>query len=93
MLSGYPLTDAKFKNYQHNLFSHPAVKDRHFDNINIFDYLGDINRLVNDSMVANVFYAENIFDVDVVKELYGRRDEFDLFIFDRIMNQVTKIYY
>ena len=32
--------------------------------------------------------AENIFNEDTVKELYARKDEFDLFIFDRVMSEV-----
>ena len=88
MLSGYPLPEAKFKNYQHSLFSHPHVKDHHMDNLNMFELINDVTALFEKMSNSYLFYTENIFNEDVVKHLYERRDEFDLFIVDRIMNEV-----
>ena len=90
MLSGYPMTDAKFKHYQHNLFTHPAIKDRHWDNLNIFDFSNDISALFNVMIETKLFYSESIYDEEVVKELYGRKDEFDLFLIDRFLNEESK---
>ena len=91
MLSGYPVTDAKFKNYQHNLFTHPAVKDYHMDNLNIFDLSNDVNEMFNIVTKSFIAYAENIYNEDVVKELYEKREEFDLLIVDRIVNEVREL--
>ena len=88
MLSGYPLPDSKFKNYQHTLFSHPDVKDSHFDNLNMFDVIQDPSRFLEKMSWSVKFYIKNIYDEQVVKMLYKRRNEFDLIIVDRLMNEV-----
>ena len=88
MLSGYPLPDSKFKNYQHTLFSHPDIRDDHFDNINMFDAAKDLNLLIEKIAKSIAFYTENIYDEEVVKMLYERRDDFDLMIIDRLMSEV-----
>ena len=90
MLSGYPLTDAKFKNYQHSLFSHPDVQDYHMDNLDMFELSKDVVALLDKMSKAVLFFTQHIYEVDVVKELYERRNEFDLFIFDRGLNEVRQ---
>ena len=88
MLSGYPVKDSKFKNYQHSLFSHPEIKDFHYDNLDMFELSKDIMEFSDTLIKVQSFYYEHIFDEEVVELLYKRRNEFDLFIFDRVMNEV-----
>ena len=88
MLSGYHVKDSKFKNYQHSLFSHPDVQDLHLDNLNMFELSKDFDKFVEIFIKCQDFYSEHIFDEEVVKQLYERKNEFDLFIVDRTMNEV-----
>ena len=43
MLSGYSLPGAKFNLQQHSVFSHPNVREHHFDSLNMFDFINNIS--------------------------------------------------
>ena len=93
MLSGYPLKDSKIKNYQHTMYSHPEIRDYHMDNLNIFEYIDETAQFVAAASKSIQYYAEHLYDEDVVKELFERRHEFDLFLVDKFANEVRYLGY
>ncbi|XP_069959609.1 UDP-glycosyltransferase UGT5-like isoform X1 [Cherax quadricarinatus] len=74
--------------------NHPNITDishglQHFQNINMFEYKDDWT--TGFTMFEKVLpvIARDFYKVPLVKELYERRKEFDLFIVDHAFNEVV----
>ena len=84
MLSNHPLKGAhpKLNHLQHGL--------EHFreDAKNMFEIFQDEHKMWSEFVTLFGNISRDIYDDSVVKELYKRKDEFDLFLIDGIFNEV-----
>ena len=90
MLSAYSLSDStKFKHYQHRLLSLPDLQEFNEDNMDVFELAKDEATFLKTMLRMFTLIAQNMYDDEVVQELYEKRNDFDLFIIDGLFNEVS----
>ena len=88
MLNAFPLESSKFKFFEHNLFNHTKMANHHPDVIDLFDATKDETSLWIATLDYIKLCSQLLFEEEAVKQLYAKKDEFDLFIIDGVYNEV-----
>ena len=83
----------KFTHLKHGLADLPELKDFDLDKVNLFELAKDEKTFFQNMLNVLTIAAGVVYDDPVVKELYNRREEFDLVIIDSIFNDVSNITY
>ena len=93
MLTMHKMSDnnLKFTHLKHGLTDLPELEDFDLDKINIFELGKDEKTFFQNMLNVQTIAARLMYDDPVVKELYNRREEFDLVIIDSMYNDVSNI--
>ena len=79
----------KFTHLKHGLTDLPEMEDFNLEKANIFELAKDEKTYFQNLLKFMTIGAGVMYDDPVVKELYGRRDEFDLVIIDGVFSEVS----